>query len=71
MIRQTMDLPMQTKYKMQLGITHEEIIGLLGGQPLKFTFQNDEDLPDIKVEIKEVEDDSALFEQMQLSIDNE
>ena len=31
---------------MQLGITHEEIIGLLGGQPLEFTFQNDEDLPD-------------------------
>ena len=29
------------KYKMQLGITHEEIIGLLGGQPLEFTFQNE------------------------------
>ena len=55
---------------MQLGITHEEIIGLLRGQPLEFTFQNNEDLPDIKVEIKEVEDDSALFEQMCLSIDN-
>jgi hypothetical protein len=58
------------KYKMQLGITHEEIIGLLGGQPLEFTFQNNEDLPDIKVEIIEVEEDSALFEQMDLSIDN-
>jgi hypothetical protein len=55
---------------MQLGITHEEIIGLLGGQPLEFTFQNNEDLPDIKVEIIEVEEDSALFEQMDLSIDN-
>ena len=58
------------KYKMQLGITHEEIVGLLGGQPLNFTFQNDEDLPDIKVEIKEVEDDSTLSETMQLSVDN-
>ena len=58
------------KYKMKLGITHEEIVGLLAGQPLEFTFQNNEDLPDIKVEIKEVEEDSALFEQMHLSIDN-
>jgi len=58
------------KYKIQLGITHEEIVGLLGGQPLEFTFKNNEDLPDIKVEIKEVEEDSALFEQMHLSIDN-
>ena len=57
------------KYKMKLGITHEEIVGLLAGQPLEFPFQNDEDLPDIKVEIKEVEDDSALFEQMELSVD--
>ena len=57
------------KYKMQLGITHEEIMGLLGGQPLEFIFQNNEDLPNIKVEIKEVEDDSALFEQMKLSVD--
>ena len=58
------------KYNIKLGITHEEIVGLLGGQPLNFTFQNDEDLPDIKVEIKEVEDDSTLSETMQLSIDN-
>ena len=55
---------------MKLGITHEEIVGLLAGQPLEFTFQNNEDLPDIKVEIKEVEEDSALFEQMHLSIEN-
>jgi len=58
------------KYKMKLGITHEEIVGLLAGQPLEFTFQNDEDLPDIKVEIKEVEDDSTLSEIMNLSVDN-
>ena len=58
------------KYNIQLGITHEEIVGLLGGQPLNFTFQNDEDLPDIKVEIKEVEDDATLSETMQLSVDN-
>ena len=55
---------------MKLGITHEEIVGLLGGQPLEFAFKNNEDLPDIKVEIIEVEEDSALFEQMDLSIDN-
>ena len=55
---------------MKLGITHEEIVGLLAGQPLEFTFQNDEDLPDIKVEIKEVEDDSTLSEIMNLSVDN-
>ena len=58
------------KYNIKLGITHEEIVGLLGGQPLNFTFQNDEDLPDIKVEIKEVEDDATLSETMQLSVDN-
>ena len=71
MIRQTMDLPMKNKYKMDLGITHEEIIFLLSGKTLEFIFQNNEDLPDIEVNIKEVPDDSTLSETMQLRIDND
>lgn len=58
------------KYKMNLGITHEEIISLLGGESLEFIFQNNEDLPNIKVQIKEVPDDSTLSETMELSVDN-
>ena len=71
MIRQTMNLPMKNKYKMDLGITHEEIIFLLSGKTLEFIFKNNEDLPDIKVNIKEVPDDSTLSETMQLRIDND
>ncbi len=70
MIRQTMDLPMEKKYKMDLGITHEEIMILLSGEPLEYIFQNNEDLPNIRVQIKEVPDDSTLSETMQLSVDN-
>ena len=70
MVRQTMDLPMEKKYKMDLGITHEEIITLLSGESLEFIFKNNEDLPDINVQIKEVPHDSTLSETMQLSVDN-
>jgi len=58
------------KYKMDLGITHEEIISLLGGESLEFIFKNNENLPDINVQIKEVPHDSTLSETMQLSVDN-
>lgn len=58
------------KYKMDLGITHEEIMILLSGEPLEYIFQNNEDLPNIRVQIKEVPDDSTLSETMQLSVDN-
>jgi hypothetical protein len=58
------------KYKMDLGITHEEVITLLSGESLEFIFKNNEDLPDINVQIKEVPDDSTLSETMQLSVDN-
>ena len=71
MIRQTMDLPMEKKYKMDLGITHEEIMILLSGEPLEYIFQNNEDLPNIRVQIKEVPDDSTLSETMQLRISND
>ena len=71
MIRQTMDLPMENKYRMDLGITHEEIISLLSGESLEFIFKNNEDLPDINVQIKEVPDDSTLSETMKLSIVND
>ena len=70
MIRQTMNLPMKNKYKMDLGITHEEIIFLLSGKTLEFIFKNEGDLPDIKVNIKEVEEDATLSETMKLSVDN-
>lgn len=69
MIRQTMDLPMENKYKMDLGLTHAEIITLLSGEFIEFIFQNDEGLPDIKVNIKEVEEDVPLSEIMKLSVD--
>ena len=55
---------------MDLGITHEEIISLLGGESLEFIFKNNENLPDINVQIKEVPHDSTLSETMQLSVDN-
>lgn len=55
---------------MDLGITHEEVITLLSGESLEFIFKNNEDLPDINVQIKEVPDDSTLSETMQLSVDN-
>lgn len=71
MIRQTMDLPMEKKYKMDLGITHEEIMILLSGEPLEYIFQNNEDLPNIRVQIKEVPDDSTLSETMRLRISND
>lgn len=58
------------KYKMDLGITHEEIMILLSGESLEFIFKNNENLPDINVQIKEVPDDSTLSETMQLSVDN-
>jgi len=58
------------KYKMDLGLTHAEIITLLSGESLEFIFKNNEDLPDINVQIKEVPDDSTLSETMQLSVDN-
>ena len=58
------------EYKMDLGITHEEIISLLSGESLEFIFKNNEDLPDINVQIKEVPDDSTLSETMKLSVDN-
>lgn len=69
-IRQTIDLPMQSKYKMDLGITHAEIITLLSGESIEFIFQNEEGLPDIEVNIKEVEEDATLSETMKLSVDN-
>ena len=59
------------KYKMDLGITHEEIITLLNGESLEFIFKNNEDSPDINVQIKEVPDDSTLSETMQLRINND
>ena len=58
------------KYKMDLGLTHAEIITLLSGESLEFIFKNNEDLPDINVQIKEVPHDSTLSETMQLSVDN-
>jgi hypothetical protein len=58
------------KYKMDLGLTHAEIITLLSGESVGFIFQNDEGLPDIKVNIKEVEEDATLSETMKLSVDN-
>lgn len=58
------------KYKMDLGLTHAEIITLLSGESIEFIFQNEEGLPDIKVNIKEIEEDSTLSETMKLSIDN-
>ena len=57
------------KYNMQLGISRQEIEEMLEGETLQFIFCNNEDLPNIRVEVKEVEDDSALFEQMNLSVD--
>ena len=59
------------KYKMDLGLTHAEIITLLSGESIEFIFKNEEGLPDIKVNIKEVEEDSTLSETMKLSIENE
>jgi hypothetical protein len=56
---------------MDLGITHEEIITLLNGESLEFIFKNNEDLPDINVQIKEVPDDSTLSETMELRINND
>ena len=58
------------KYKMDLGLIHAEIITLLSGESLEFIFKNNEDLPDINVQIKEVPDDSTLSETMKLSVDN-
>jgi hypothetical protein len=58
------------KYKMDLGLTHAEIITLLSGESVGFIFQNDESLPDIKVSIREVEEDATLSEIMKLSVDN-
>lgn len=55
---------------MELGLTHAEIITLLSGESIEFIFQNEEGLPDIKVNIKEIEEDSTLSETMKLSIDN-
>ena len=55
---------------MELGISRQEIEEMLEGETLQFIFCNNEDLPNIRVEVKEVEDDSALFEQMNLSVDN-
>ena len=57
------------KYNMELGISRQEIEEMLEGETLQFIFCNNEDLPNIRVEVKEVEDDSALFEQMKLSVD--
>ena len=54
---------------MDLGLTHAEIITLLSGESVGFIFQNDESLPDIKVNIKEVEEDATLSETMKLSIE--
>lgn len=59
------------KYKMDLGITHEEIMILLSGESLEFIFKNNENLPDINVQIKEVPDDSTLSETMELRINND
>jgi hypothetical protein len=59
------------KYKMDLGLTHAEIITLLSGESVEFIFQNDKDLPNIKVQIKEIPDDSTLSETMQLRINND
>ena len=58
------------KYNMELGISRQEIEEMLEGETLQFIFCNNEDLPNIRVEVKEVEDNSALFEQMNLSVDN-
>ena len=68
-IRQTMDLPIKKKYKMDLGLTHAEIITLLSGESVGFIFMNEEGLPDINVNIREVEEDAILSETMQLSVD--
>ena len=59
------------KYKMDLGLTHAEIITLLSGESVEFIFQNDKDLPHINVQIKGIPDDSTLSETMQLRIDND
>ena len=55
---------------MDLGLTHAEIITLLSGESVGFIFQNDDSLPDIKVNIREVEEDATLGETMKLSVDN-
>lgn len=57
------------KYKMELGISREEIEEMSEGDSLHFIFCNNEDLPNISVEIKRVEEDSTLSEQMKLSVD--
>ena len=59
------------KYIMDLGITHEEIMILLSGESLEFIFQNVEGLPDIKVNVKEIEQNTTLSEAMDLRINNE
>ena len=57
------------KYNMELGISRQEIEEMLEGETLQFIFCNNEDLPNIRVEVKEVEEDSTLSEQMKLSVD--
>ena len=57
------------KYKMELGISRQEIEEMLEGETLQFIFCNNEDLPNISVQVKEVEEDSTLSEQMKLSVD--
>jgi hypothetical protein len=57
------------KYNMELGITHHEIMTILDGETIEFIFCNNDDLPNINVTIKEVEDDSTLSETMELSVD--
>ena len=59
------------KYKMKLGITHHEIMTMLDGETIEFIFCDNDDLPNINVTIKEVEDDSTLSETMELSVDKE
>jgi hypothetical protein len=57
------------KYKMELGVTHHEIMTMLDGETIEFIFCDNDDLPNINVTIKEVEDDSTLSETMELSVD--
>lgn len=70
-IRQTLDLPITMKYNMDLGISAEEIARLLSGESIEFIFQNDDNLPNINVQLKEVDADATLDETMGLSIAND
>ena len=60
-------------YHIKLGLTHEDIMNLLGGEisTVNFVPTQDTDYDDrISISIKEVEEDATLSECMNLSVDN-